>query len=199
MITNDQINHILGVNDSYKQPGKLLKLMLDPEKREETFHQFLELETNMSYEWFQEAYEAEHAERKNKGQDFTPQSVGKLLSRMLGADPHHYYEVACGNGGILIQAWHAHRMQFGIGGYNPMSFWYQVEELSDRSLPFLLFNMAIRGMNGAILHGDSLTREFKDVYFFRNMSRHYGPFSEVIVMPKTDELKEFMDIRAWTS
>ena len=78
-----------------------------------------------------------------------------------------------------------------------MEYWYQVEELSDRSLPFLIFNMAIRGMNGAILHGDSLTREFSDVYFIRNMSSQYGPFSEVIVMPKTKTLMQEYDIHKW--
>ena len=41
---------------------------------------------------------------------------------------------------------------------------FQVEELSDRAVPFLLFNMAIRNMNGLVQHGDSLTGEFKAVY-----------------------------------
>ena len=198
MITTEQINRILNVNDSYKQPAKLLELMLDETKRVETFHQFLEIETNMSYEWFQGSYELEHADRKGGKQDFTPRSVGKLLSQLVNKNTQNYYEVACGNGGIMIQSWHEQRMNAGIGNYNPTAFWYQVEELSDRSLPFLIFNMAIRGMNGTILHGDSITREFKDVYFIRNMSEQYGPFSEVIVMPKTKMLMNEFDIRKWT-
>lgn len=197
MITNDQINQMLGTNDSYKQPGKLMELMLDDEKREETFRQFLEIETDMSYEWFQEAYEQEHADRKGKKQDFTPHAVGSLLSKITNQDSTHYYEVACGNGGIMIQAWHEQRLRVGLGNYNPKAFWYQVEELSDRSLPFLIFNMAIRGMNGVVLHGDSLTREFKDVYFIRNMNDHYGGFSEVIVMPKTEKLMKELNIKKW--
>lgn len=198
MITTEQINRILNVNDSYKQPAKLLDLMLDDKKRVETFLQFLEIETNMSYEWFQGSYELEHADRKGNKQDFTPRSVGKLLSRLVNKNTQNYYEVACGNGGIMIQSWHEQRMNAGIGNYNPTAFWYQVEELSDRSLPFLIFNMAIRGMNGTILHGDSITREFKDVYFIRNMREQYGPFSEVIVMPKTKMLMNEFDIRKWT-
>lgn len=198
MLTNSQINAILEVNESYKQPAKLLKLMLDEKTRVETFKKFFELETDMSFEWFQEAYEIEHAERKDKKQDFTPRSIGKLLNAISQKESaHHYYEVACGNGGILIQAWQKHRINGNFWGYNPMEYWYQVEELSDRSLPFLIFNMAIRGMNGAILHGDSLTREFRDVYFIRNMSSQYGPFSEVIVMPKTKALMQEYDIRKW--
>ena len=198
MLTNEQINHILGVNDSYKQPAKLLSLMLDEKKRVETFQKFFEYETDMSFEWFQEAFEIEHAERKDKKQDFTPRSIGKLLNAIAKKESdRHYYEVAAGNGGILIQAWQNHRINGNFWSYNPMEYWYQVEELSDRSLPFLIFNMAIRGMNGVILHGDSLTREFRDVYFIRNMSTQYGPFSEVIVMPKTETLMQEYDIRKW--
>lgn len=198
MLTNEQINKVLGTNDSYKQPEKLLQLMLDETKRVETFHHFLEIETNMSYEWFQGSYELEHADRKGGKQDFTPHSVGKLLSRLVvDASPTHYFEAACGNGGIMIQHWNEQRLRIGIVNYNPTSFWYQVEELSDRSLPFLIFNMSIRGMNGVILHGDSINREFKDVYFIRNMSKQYGPFSEVIVMPKTEELMKELQIHKW--
>lgn len=198
MITNEDINHILGTSDSYQQPAKLLECMLDDKKREEIFHQFLELETNMSYEWFQQVYEEEHADRKGGKQDFTPKAVGTLVSRLtMESYPRHYYEVACGNGGIMIQAWQEHRMNDNFLTYNPMEYWYQVEELSDRSLPFLIFNMAIRGMNGSILHGDSITREFKNVYFIRNMSCQYGPFSEVIVMPKTEKLMKELNVKSW--
>lgn len=197
MLTIKQINDILKVNDTYKQPAKLLKLMLDDTKREETFHKFLELETDMSYEWFQEAFELEHADRKGSKQDFTPTAVGELLSRLTGQNTKTYYEVACGNGGIMIQAWQEHRIKSDFWSYNPMEYWYQGEELSDRSLPFLIFNMAIRGMNGVILHGDSLTREFKDVYFIRNMSNQYGPFSEVILMPKNELVAQELNVRKW--
>lgn len=197
MLTIQQINDILKVNDTYKQPAKLLSLMLDDTKREETFHQFLELETDMSYEWFQEAFELEHADRKGSKQDFTPMAVGELLSRITGNDTKTYYEVACGNGGIMIQAWQEHRIQSDFWSYNPMEYWYHGEELSDRSLPFLIFNMAIRGMNGVILHGDSITREFKNVYFIRNMSNQYGPFSEVILMPKNEQVAKELNVREW--
>ncbi len=198
MITTEQINRILNVNDSYKQPAKLLDFMLDDKKRVETFLQFLEIETNMSYEWFQEAYELEHADRKGNKQDFTPHSVANLITRLtLDDSPTHYFESACGNGGIMIQHWNEQRLRVGIGNYNPKAFWYQVEELSDRSLPFLIFNMAIRGINGVILHGDSIAREFKDVYFIRNMREQYGAFSEVIKMEKTEILMNELNIGKW--
>lgn len=198
MITVEQVNNILCVDDTYKQPAKLLSLMLDEEKRVETFRKFLELETDMSYEWFQQVFEDEHADRKNKKQDFTPQSLSELMARLIGDDSKTHFESTAGNGGMMIQAWQHHRVSCtNFWAYDPKSYWYQVEELSDRSIPFLIFNMAIRGMNGLILHGDSLEREFKEVYFIRNMADEYGGFSEVIVMPKSEHLSMELNVRKW--
>lgn len=197
MLTVEQINDILEVDDAYKQPAKMLSLMLDDKRRELTFRKFMEIETDMSYEWFQQAFEDEHADRKNKKQDFTPQSISELLARLSG-DGYSYFESTAGNGGILIKAWHAHLLSCrNFWTYNPRNYWYQAEELSDRSLPFLIFNMAIRGMNGVILHGDSLSREFKDVYFIRSSTNQYGGFSEVHKMPHNEELQKTLNIHKW--
>ena len=198
MLAVKQINQILEVDDAYKQPAKMLSLMLDDVRREETFRKFLEIETDMSYEWFQQAFEDEHADRKNKKQDFTPKSLSELMARLISDDSRTYFESTAGNGGMMIQAWQNHRVSCpNFWAYDPKSYWYQVEELSDRSIPFLIFNMAIRGMNGLVLHGDSLEREFKDVYFIRNMANEYGGFSEVIVMQKNEQLAKEVNVRKW--
>lgn len=170
--------------------------MLDDEKRSQLFNQFLEEEWRVDYEWFHEYFQNEHADKKIKKQDFTPNSVSELLARLSGQN-NTYFEAAAGTGGIMIQAWNNHRFAAGPANFDPRSYWYQVEELSDRSIPFLIFNMAIRGMNGAILHGDSLLREFKNVYFIRNDSADFLNFSEVIPMPKTDELIQELNIKRW--
>lgn len=191
----DQINSIIGVTESYQAPEALYKLMMDEETREETFLKFLEIETDVSYEWFQAYFEDEHADRKKKKQDFTPDSISRLLVRLT--EGNEYYEPAAGNGGILIKKWDSDRKRGNPLLYNPRAFWYTAEEKSDRSLPFLLFNMSIRGMNGAVLHGDSLTREFKNVYFIRNDSDDFLAFSDIIKMEKSPELMQFLNIRKW--
>lgn len=196
MITLEDVNTILGVSESYKQPERLMQCLLDDDKRIKMFREFLELETDMSYEWFQKIFENEHADRKQKKQDFTPMSVAKLLARLVG-NSHMYHEVAAGNGGLLIQAWDQHLKSSNFWTYNPKFYWYHVEELSERSLPFLIFNMAIRGMNGVVLHGDSLTRTFENVYFIRNMDNQYGGFSEVFKLEHSDMLKKEFNIKEW--
>lgn len=196
MLSDETINELLGINESYQAPARLLELMLDDEKRTETFNEFLKYEHDLSYEWFKFYFEDEHADRKKKKQDFTPQCVSKLLAKLTGGG-NHYHEVAVGTGSILIGAWHEERLKSTPLTYDPRNYWYHAEELSDRAIPFLIFNMSIRGMNGVILHGDSLTREFKDVYFIRNDSDDYQAYSEVVIMPKTDALKRELDIYEW--
>lgn len=192
MLATEEINSLLDITDAYQAPGRMLELMLDDVKRKETFLKFLDREYHMDYEWFQSYYEQEHAQRKTNKQDFTPQSLSTLLARLVSGN--NYHETACGNGGILIKHWHEQRMRVGIGNYNPKMFWYHAEELSDRAIPFLIFNMAIRGINGVILHGDSLERSFKNVYFIRNMDEQYGSFSEVIKMPHSERLMNELNI-----
>ena len=46
---------------------------------------------------------------------------------------------------------------------NPNAY-FELEELSDRAIPFLLFNVSIRKMSGIVRHGDSLKQDFKAIY-----------------------------------
>ncbi|MCO8294881.1 N-6 DNA methylase [Tetragenococcus halophilus] len=163
MLTTEKINQLLGITESYQAPQVMLDYMLDDKKREELFRRFLREEKDLSYEWFHNYFEEEHADRKKKKQDFTPDAVSKLCA-MLIDDSDDYFEAAAGTGGMLIQAWNIDKERYFI-----------VEELSDRSIPFLLFNMAIRGINGTVRHGDSLKQKFKTGYELINN----GNFSSI--------------------
>lgn len=154
------INQILGVTESYQAPQKMLELALNPERREIMFDEFLKYEKDLSYEWFQSYFENEHADRKVKKQDFTPNSVSELGARILGKSSH-YFEATAGTGGMAIQYWNL----------NPDAH-FELEELSDRAIPFLLFNMAIRNVNGIIRHGDSLEGEFEVIYTLIQSERY---------------------------
>ena len=114
------VNDILEIDDAFKAPTKMMELMLDPKKREKTFEKFLEIETDMSYEWFQEYFGDEQAERKSKKQDFTPTSVSNLVAKLVGKDKSTYYEPAAGTGSMLIAKWYNDRLN--ISSYNSKSF-----------------------------------------------------------------------------
>ena len=56
------VNSLLGIDESYKAPERMLQLMLDDKKRVETFKNFLKISTNMQFDWFHEYFEDEQAE-----------------------------------------------------------------------------------------------------------------------------------------
>lgn len=80
----ETINKILGIDDAYKAPTRLMELMMDAHKREDTFKSFLKIDTDLSFDWFHQYFEEEQAQRKTRKQDFTPDSVSTLLQALVG-------------------------------------------------------------------------------------------------------------------
>ena len=154
-LTTEKINELLGVDDAYKAPEALMNILLNRDKREIVFNRFLEIEKDLTFDWFHEYFQEEHADRKQKKQDFTPNSVGKVLSLILDHS-ESTLDVAAGTGGLTIKKW------WNDG--QPTNNEYLCEELSDRAVPFLLFNLMIRGMKAQVIHGDSLSGVTKKVY-----------------------------------
>lgn len=191
-----EVNRILGISESYKAPDAMMEKLLDEQEREQMFRDFLEVETDVSKDWFIEYFQQEQADRKSFSQDFTPDSVSRLLTAIAGHS-NHYLECGAGSGSLLVRAWDRHRRSVSVFDYDPRAYWYHAEELSERALPFLIFNMSIRGMNGVVMHGDSLVRKFKNVYFIRNDSPDFLAFSEVIIMPKNQLVERGLDVKSW--
>lgn len=208
------VNKLLGIDETYKAPERMLEIMLNDNERPKLFTKFLGVSTDLKFDWFHEYFESEQAERKSKKQDFTPDSVAKLLNGLTDNNKSKstYFETAAGTGGILIKRWWDDCLHDRVGNplwknqrfslfsvftYDPRHYWYQVEEMSDRAIPFLIFNMAIRGMNGVAIQCDSLSRKTKEVYFIRNDTDDFLAFSEVIKMPHTKELEQIYNISEW--
>ncbi len=207
------VNNLLGIDDAFKAPGRLMEILLKKEEREGLFRNFLKIDTNLEYDWFHEYFETEQAERKSKKQDFTPDSVAKLANS-IACEPRHtdYYEMAAGTGGMMIARW-AYNIKedpafvlkrketmvndvltSSIFTYSPRAYWYHLEELSDRAIPFLLFNAAIRGMNAEIIQCDSLSRKAKRAFYVKNDSDDFLAFSDILEIPRTDDFAKFLDV-----
>ncbi|USS92020.1 N-6 DNA methylase [Fructobacillus americanaquae] len=145
-------NKLLGVKESYQASYELEKIIFDQQKREEMFHRFLAERPDLSYDWFTEYFQAEQAERKEKKQDFTPDSVVQIASRLIGTTDSNA-DICAGTGGLTIKRWNENK-----------NARFYCEEFSDRAIPFLLFNLSIRNMNATVWHGDSLSRECFGIY-----------------------------------
>lgn len=146
------INNLLDIEESFHASYRIMELLNDRKQLEETFEKFLEHETDLSFDWFTEYFQSEHSDRKGKKQDFTPDGIIKVASGVLGHSDSNA-DICAGTGGLTIKRY----------AENPNTFFY-CEEYSDRALPFLLFNLAIRNVDSLVVHGDSLTRETKAIY-----------------------------------
>jgi type I restriction-modification system DNA methylase subunit len=196
MSKQNEINALLGIKDSYQAPARLLEILYNKEEREVLFMKFLELfKYDVSYDWFHEYFQEEHADRKNKKQDFTPRSVTTLLAELIGNETDGtFYEGCAGTGGITIAAWNHDRMQHSPFDYKPSWYVYTCEELSDRALPFLLFNVMIRGMNAVIVHCDVLTRESYGAFFVQNDYDDHLKFSLLNALPYSEAVAKELSV-----
>ena len=70
--------------------------------RDRVYQELLRLNNyDMSYDWFQEIYENELSERKNKKQDFTPRELGIICSKIT-IQKGTMHEPTAGNGSMII-------------------------------------------------------------------------------------------------
>lgn len=194
----NEINKILGIKDSYKAPDRLMEILCgDIQERNKVFNQMAELfDNNWDFDWFHEYFQNEHADRKQKKQDFTPESVSKILNQLTGGIPvGNRLDVAAGTGGLTITRWTQDKHHYNPFTYRPSYFFYQAEDLSDRSIPFLLFNFIIRGMNGVVIHGDSITRDSYGAWFIQNDKDSYLDYSSMNLLPYTEESERLLNIK----
>jgi type I restriction-modification system DNA methylase subunit len=198
-LTTEQYNTLLGVDDSYKAPERLMSILRNKTERESLFKQFLELfEGDVSYDWFTDYFQDEHADRKKQKQDFTPRSVNTLISHLIGDTSNGdgtFYEPCAGTGGMTIARWNDDRMQHSPFDFQPSWYVYTCEELSDRALPFLLFNVIIRGMNAIIIQCDVLSRKSYGAFFIQNERDDHMQFSSFNVLPYSGSVEKTLAVK----
>jgi hypothetical protein len=153
----------------------------DISRRNEVYEQLLRLNNyDLSFDWFQQHYETELSERKQKKQDFTPNSVGVLVSLLTGMRKGKIYEPTAGNGSMLIADWWNRCQNMLPWQHFPSQHMVECWELSNRSIPILLLNLSIRGMMGYVYHGDVLEQTIKCKYILLNRCDKSLGFSDII-------------------
>ena len=155
------INELLQVNESYKAPKKIMEILNNKNMRNSMFDDFVYHKKDLEYDWFQDYFQNEHADRKQKKQDFTPTCISDLLSKLTETEGNKIYDCCSGTGGITIRKWKDNKNKE-----------YICEEMSDRAFPFLLFNLAIRNMNAIAIHNNVLEGKEKEVYKITRRDRY---------------------------
>lgn len=188
-MTSQDVSKIFDLEDINDLPSAIMHLLEgDLERRDEVYRELIRLNGNdMSYDWFQEIYETELSERKQKKQDFTPNILGVLCSNMT-SQSGSIHEPTAGNGSMIIADWWERCRKKIPWEHFPSQNMITCWELSARSIPILLLNLSIRGMMGYVYHGDVLTKEVKQKYILLNRKDDTLAFSEIIKANANDEI-----------
>jgi hypothetical protein len=186
-MTKQQLFDLFNIADLLDLPSAVMTLLEgDPEKRDKVYRQLIVLNNlDLSQDFFQELYESELSQRKQKKQDFTPNSVGTLASLLTGLPKGIIHEPTAGNGSMIIADWWNRCLLHFPWTYKPSENIVSCWELSDRSIPLLLLNLSIRGIMGEVMHGDVLERTVKARYLLINEHDNPLAFSTIVRDDKT--------------
>ena len=79
-MTTNELLCCFGIQDIRTMPETIMEILLGPQQaRNDIYKELLKINNyDMSYDWFQQIYEEELSQRKEKKQDFTPNVIGKL-------------------------------------------------------------------------------------------------------------------------
>src|SRR5881296_3672695 len=108
------------------------------------------------YEYFLSQFAS--AEGKKGGEFYTPRSVVKLLVEMLEPYKGRVYDPCCGSSGMFVQSVEfirAHAKGNGNGGKAKADIAIYGQESNYTTWRLAMMNLAIRGIDGLIAHGDT--------------------------------------------
>lgn len=185
----EELFNLFDIEDLKDLPSAVMNLLDgDIDARNEVYKELIRKNNgDMSYDWFQEIYETELSERKQKKQDFTPNILGVLCSNIT-SQSGSIHEPTAGNGSMIISDWWERCRKKIPWEHFPSQNMITCWELSARSIPILLLNLSIRGMMGYVYHGDVLTKEVKQKYILLNRKDDTLAFSEIIKANANDEI-----------
>lgn len=178
-------------------------LLFKKEEREQFYKDILNVNSDVYVDTFRDYFEEYTAERKANKQDYTPDTVAGLLAEFTRSDIQTSngwsgYDPTAGTGSLLIQKWKDSQLtSVPWVDYAPHNYLYRADEIADNAIPYLLHNLAIRGMNCIVVHGDVLNQEAKQIYFVQNVQDEILAFSDINVMPHSELIAKEFGIKKW--
>jgi len=112
------------------------------------YEKYLALCPDLETDYMRQIWEYYEADRDEKKQDYTPACLGELLSDLIGNGGSVVYDCCAGSGSLTIQRWVKDKGAVFI-----------CEELDERVIPLLLFNLAVRNIGGYAIHGNALEQK----------------------------------------
>ncbi len=204
LIGKEKLYEITGATSHYEFEEFLRKSLLDKKVRTEFYKKMSEEVFDLSIDSFRGYFEEYAAERKSNQQDYTPQSVAILGAQIIElsessniSSKYRFGDVAAGTGALLITAWDSDRKKVSPFNYYPHNYVYYAEEKADNVIPYLLHNLAFRGMNAVVVHGDALERAAKQIYFIQNAVDDPFSYSDINIFKHNEIVKAEFNIKEW--
>lgn len=151
-MTAEQINELFGVSESFKLPSKIMELLFSDEILD-IYEKYAEMQIDLSYDGFTNYFQEEHSSRKAMMQDFTPKELAMLSAQLADGNIGTCLDICAGTGGLSI----------AVHNIAPQCEFF-CEELSERAIPLLLFNLAVRNINAYVSNKNVLTGEIIQNY-----------------------------------
>nr|DAR22530.1 MAG TPA: N-6 DNA Methylase [Caudoviricetes sp.]DAS35247.1 MAG TPA: N-6 DNA Methylase [Caudoviricetes sp.] len=141
-----------------KDLGSALMKNLDNYEKMRAFEEVVN--GDLSKDWLQKIYQYHEADRKEKKQDYTPASLGKLLAKLSG-NGDTVIDLCAGSGALTIQKWNENHNQR-----------FLLYELDENVIPYLLYNLAIRNIGSTVVRADTLKSEAYESWEVRKGERY---------------------------
>lgn len=141
-----------------KDLGSALVKNLDNCEKMQAFEEVVN--GDLSKDWLQKIYQYHEADRKEKKQDYTPASLGKLLAKLSG-NGDTVIDLCAGSGALTIQKWNENHNQR-----------FLLYELDENVIPYLLYNLAIRNIEATVMRADVLKNEVYESWEIRKGEKY---------------------------
>lgn len=163
------LNEIFGAKESYQLPDKIMKALLS-----EDAETYIKAVRDSGVTDLRDYYQSDAGDRKNLKQDFTPDCICDLVSRLML--PGDCLDMCSGTGSLGKAAF---KNDHKIHG----------QEFSERTIPFNLLDAAISKTNEVLDEADCLRGTIAKSYCVENgsvkliPSRETGTYKNVIMNP----------------
>lgn len=169
-MTTDAINQLFGIQESFELPEILLKKLLNKQSKDELCRDIMQFDFDINNDCLRDYFQTNNANRSNLKQDYTPDCLCQLIGKLI-PDTEKVIDICAGTGALTI-------------GIN-QNIQYQCEELSSMSIPVLLLNLALRGLNATVLQKNVLLNKVEKVY---KLSKS-GRYSDIEIVESWSETK----------
>ena len=121
--------------------------VMNAKDRNAYFEKYLKVFDDLSKDELRSCWQFWFADRQEKMQDYTPEPLANLCAHLLTMfEGKSLYDCCAGSGSLTIAVW-SNRKDIKV----------QCEELDEKVIPLLLFNLAIRNIEGEVINGNVLT------------------------------------------